>query len=410
MMIEARSYADGIWDGETVVTATLTTGDAEPETDAVRLRVAPFIMLSNLQEGTELYVREDVGQNERFIEQLGAAAPEAGYTLTVIPQSAVDQRGGVWCQDAMEIGFTQAPGQSMSVVLRANRNLPLDEIPKRLLLGTDYGWFTCGSYRPELRERGSGNRWLDWYGNLDVSPPVPGYPLGRIYYGSNGEESLNPEIVAMLDAQGVQGPAVKLDTGWFSIKHVDEMVSFVPTGDRRHPHRVLFPDPDAMITLLDRWIADGYGDLPILQPFVREGREPWTVASLRADEELLAHNRSLRPDRIQPNLEILKREFGLTDADFIGIPAYITVRGTSLFPNMVNSVVINGHFLLSDPHGPVVDGVDLLQEHVRGLLADLPLEIHFMDDRRYHRSSGNVHCATNVRRTPFARPWWEYLP
>ena len=408
-LIEALSYADSEWEGEVVVTATVTTAGAEPINDSVRLRVAPFVLLSNLQEGIELYVRESVGRNEIFLSQLGEIAPLAGYTLTVIPDSAAGQRGGIWCQDAMEIGFTEIPRRSMSVVLRANRNRPLDEIPKQRLLGADYGWFTTGVFRPEIVERDRGNRWLDWYGNLEVSPPVPGYPMGRIYYGSNGDDSLNPEIVGMLDAQGVQGPAVKLDTGWLVIKHVDEMVCFVPTGDRRHPYKVLVPDPEAMIALLDNWIADGHGDLPILQPFQREGQEGTTVASLKADAELLAQNRSLRQDRILPNLEILKREFGLSDADFIGIPSYFTLRGSSLFPNMVNSVVINGHFLVSDPHGPEVDGVDLLQQEVRNLMADLPLEIHFMDDQIYHRGGGNVHCATNVRRTAFARPWWEYL-
>jgi len=84
----------------------------------------------------------------------------------------------------------------------------------------------------------------------------------------------------------------------------------------------------------------------------------------------------------------------------------LTAEGTSLFPNMVNSVVLNGHLLVSDPHGPEVDGKDLLQEYVRDLLADLPLEVHFLDDRVYHAWSGNTHCATNVRRDGADEPWW----
>jgi protein-arginine deiminase len=409
MRIEALTYADRTWNGEVVLTATLIPVGSEPVSDAVRLRVAPFILLSNLQTGTELYVREATGRNELFISQLADIASRAGFTLTVIPEAATEQRGGIWCQDAMEIGFSQVSGRSMSVVLRANRDRPLDEVPRQLLLGTDYGWFTCGVFRPEIVERDRGNRWLDWYGNLEVAPPVPGYPLGRVYYGSNGEEALNPEIVAMLDAQGVQGPAVKLDTGWLVIKHVDEMVCFVPTGEGRHPHKVLVPDPEAMIALLDRWVAEGHGEAPILQPFQREDEAPMTVASLQADTDLRDHNLALSQDRIRPNRETLKNEFGLEEDDFIGIPAYFTPRGGSLFPNLVNSVVINGHFLTSDPHGPVAGGADLLQQQVRELLSELPLEVHFLDDRIYHRGGGNVHCATNMRRTPFARPWWTYL-
>jgi len=208
----------------------------------------------------------------------------------------------------------------------------------------------------------------------------------------------------MLDAQGLQGPAVRLDTGWFLIKHVDEMVCFVPTGDVDRPHRVLVPSTAAMVELLEEWAEQGLGDAPLLQPFEEEA----TVASLLADGELMEHNRALESERIAPNVEILKEAFSLEEADFIRIPALVSERGTSIFPNMVNSVVLNGHFLVSDPHGPEVDGEDLLQQHVRSLLEDLPLTIHFVDDRRYHMGSGNTHCATNVLREGFDEPWWEH--
>jgi protein-arginine deiminase len=409
LRIEANSYADGSWDGQTLVSVSVSPPGAEPVRDAVRLRVAPFILLSNLNGGIELYVRESPGRNDLFVSQLAQAAEAADFGLVKFAQDSTERRLGVWFQDAMEIGYTEMPGRIMNVVLKANRNMPLDEVSRRMLLGPDYGWFTCGEYRPDLVERDRGNRWLDWYGNLEVSPPVPGYPLGRVYYGSNGDDSMNPEIIAMLDAQGVQGPAVELDTSWLVIKHVDEMVSFVPTGDPRHPHRVLVPDPEAMIRLLDQWVAEGHGDLPILEPFRREGQEPTIVASLRDDTELRAQNILLARERIAPNLETLKREFGLSDEDFIGIPSYMTMRGSALIPNVVNSVVVNGHFLAADPFGPVVDGVDLLQEAVRDLLADLPLEVIFLDDRTYHSGGGEVHCATNVRRHGYPDPWWTYV-
>ena len=406
--IEANSYADRTWDGETVVTATVTVPDGTEESDSVRLRVAPFIMLSNLHEGKTLYVRAYPERNDLFLQQLSDLVPAAGAELVIVPAGEPYRASSIWCQDALEIGYTEMPGNRMSVVLRANRNRTLDEFPKLGMLGPDYGWVVCGEYRPELRERRLGNNWLDWYGNLEVSPPLPDYPFGRIYYGSNGDESLNPEIVDMLNAQGVQGPAVKLDTGWLAIKHVDEMVCFVPTGSANRPHKVLVPDVDAMLALLEGWARDGLGDRPLLQPFGREGTEVRTVATLLADRELIDHNRALQRERIAPNVEILKREFGLRDEDIIRMPDLFTQRGGALFPNMVNSVVLNGHFLTSDPHGPEVDGRDLLQEYVRGLLADLPLEVHFLDDQTYHRSGGNVHCATNVRREGPVTPWWAY--
>lgn len=405
LRIEANSYADRSWNGEAVITATVTIAGEMEESDSVRLRVAPFMLLSNLYQGRTLYVREYPEENETFLSQLRELVPAAGATLVVIPAGEPYSASSIWCQDALEIGYTEMPGHHMNVVLKANRNRPLDEYPKNGMLAPDYGWTSFGSYRPELRERRLGNNWLDWYGNLEVSPPVPGYPLGRIFYGSNGDESLNPEIVAMLDAQGVQGPAVKLDTGWFRIKHVDEMVCFVPTGSADRPHKVMVPDTETMLNLIEGWMRDDLGGLPMLEPF----RDPRTVAGIAADQELIGHNRTVQEERINPNIETLKREFGLRDDDFIRIPALVTLRGSSLVPNMVNSVVLNGHIFITDPHGPEVEGRDLIQDYVRSLLAELPLEVHFMDDRAYHRRGGNTHCATNVRREGFESPWWTLL-
>ena len=406
LRIEAKSYADQSWNGETFITATVSIPGVLNERDSVMLRVAPYILLSNLHEGKTLYVRENPGRNDTFLAQLGELVPAAGAELVIIPAGEPYSRGSVWCQDALEIGYTEMPGRRMNVVLKANRNRSLDDYPKAGMLAPDFGWTSCGSYRPELREnRTLGNFWLDWYGNLEVSPPVPGYPLGRIYYGANGDESLNPEIVAMLDAQGVQGPAVKLDTGWFRIKHVDEMVCFVPSGSRDRPHKVMVPDTRSMLDLIESWMQEGLGGLEMLEPF----RDSTSVATIAADQELISHNRTVQWERIDPNVEILKREFGLRDEDFIRIPALVTTRGSSMVPNMVNSVVLNGHIFITDPHGPEVDGRDLIQEYVTNLLADLPLEVHFMDDRAYHRRGGNTHCATNVRREGFREPWWSLL-
>ena len=402
LRIEANSYADASWSGEVLVTARVSGPDGELGSDSVRLRVAPFLLLSNLDAGHTLYVREFPERNDIFLMQLEELVPTAGAELEVVPAGEPYPEGNVWLQDTMEIGYSEMPGQRMSVVLKANRGRPFDSVARDRLLGPDFGWLACGSYRPDLRDRERRNGWLDWYGNLEVSPAVPGFPLGRVYYGANGDESLNPEIVAMFDAQGVQSPAVRFDTGWLLIKHVDEIIAFVPTGSPEHPHKVLVPDTGLMLEIIEGWVADGIGDLSVLQPY----EENTTLSALLADDDLVQHNRGLQRDRIEPNVELLQREFGLRAEDIIRIPAMLTAEGTSLFPNMVNSVVLNGHLLVSDPHGPEIDGKDLLQEYVRDLLDDLPLDVHFLDDRVYHAWSGNTHCATNVRRDAVSGPWW----
>ncbi len=406
LRIEANSYADKSWSGETEVTATAKILNGETQSDSVRLKVAPFLLLSNLNRGTALYAREFPGRNEAFIKSLSELVPQAGAELVVVPAGEPYNPRCIWLQDTLEIGYSEMPGQRMNVVLKANRGRSLDNYPKDGLLGPDFGWIQVGTFREKYGQGRGGNGWLDWYGNLEVTPPLPEYPRGRIYYGHNPdgpkEASLNPEIVGMLDAQGIHGPALKLDTGWLLIKHVDEVISFLPSGDPEHPYKVLVVDTEAMIDLLEKWVKDGYGDTPILDLYSKKA----TVSSFAKNKSLIDLNQSLQRERIEPNIDLLKRELGLKEENFIRVPSFFDKDGVSVVPNMVNSTILNGHIIIVAPNGPVIDGQDLLEEEMRKLLSDLPLKPHFIDARQYHKWGGEVHCATNVRREGFLTPWW----
>ncbi|TET73038.1 MAG: hypothetical protein E3J44_01675 [Candidatus Aminicenantes bacterium] len=406
LRIEANSYADKSWSGETEVTVTVKSPNGETQSDSVRLKVAPFLLLSNLNRGTTLYAREFPERNEAFIKSLSELVPQAGAELVVVPAGEPYNPRCIWLQDTLEIGYSEMPGQRMNVVLKANRSRSLDNYAKDRLLGRDFGWIQVGTFREKYGQGRGGNGWLDWYGNLEVTPPLPEYPHGRIYYGHNPdgpkEASLNPEIVGMLDAQGIQAPALKLDTGWLLIKHVDEMISFLPSGDPEHPYKVLVVDTDAMIGLLEKWVKDGYGDLPILDLYSKKA----TVSSFAKNKTMIDLNQSLQRERIEPNIDLLKRELGLREEDFIRVPSFFDKNGVSVVPNMVNSTILNGHIFIVAPNGPVIDGKDQLEEEMRKLLSGLPLKPHFIDARQYHKWGGEVHCATNVRREGFRTPWW----
>jgi protein-arginine deiminase len=406
LRIEANSYADKSWSGETEVTVAVKSPTGETKSDSVRLKVAPFLLLSNLNRGKALYAREFPGRNEAFIKSLSELVPQAGAELVVVPAGEPYNQSCIWLQDTLEIGYSEMPGQRMNVVLKANRGRSLDNYPKDGLLGPDFGWIQVGTFREEYGQGRGGNGWLDWYGNLEVTPPLPKYPQGRIYYGHNPdgpkEASLNPEIVSMLDAQRIQGPALKLDTGWLLIKHVDEVISFLPTGDPEHPYKVLVVDTEAMIALLEKWVKDGYGDTPILDLYSKKA----TVSSFAKNKSLIDLNQSLQKERIEANIDLLKRELGLKEEDFIRVPSFFDKYGLSVVPNMVNSTILNGHIFIVAPNGPLIDGQDLLEEEMRKLLSGLPLKPHFIDARQYHKWGGEVHCATNVRREGFRTPWW----
>jgi protein-arginine deiminase len=407
LRIEANSYADGSWSGETEVSVSIRTPNGKSHIESVKLKVAPFILLSNMNKGSTLYVREIPGRNEAFLRNLGELVPKAGAELYIVPGGEPYPPSNMWLQDTMEIGYSEMPGHKMNVVLIANRNRSLDRYAKDKLLGPDFGWIQVGKYREGYGGGKGRNRWLDWYGNLEVTPPLLGYPLGRIYYGYNPdgpkEASLNPEIVGMFEAQGVQSPAVRLDTGWLLIKHADEIISFLPSGDPEHPYKVLVVDTEAMIALLEKWMSDGHGELAMLDLY----SEKVTVSSLLKNKILMDFNKKLQIERIEPNINLLKRELGLREEDFIRVPSFFDKYGVAFVPNMVNSTVLNWHIFIVAPNGPVIDGKDQLEEEMRRLLSGLPLTPHFLDAQIYHRRGGEVHCATNVRREGFSTAWWE---
>ncbi len=410
LRIEANSYANADWNGETIVTMAITPPGGETQTDSVLLKAAPFMLLSNLQPGKTLYVRGFPGRNDAFLESLRRLVPQAGAELAVLPSGDPYGPYDIWFQDTMEIGYSEIPGQRMNVVLKANRNRSLDEYPKNELLGPDFGWLQVSEFRQAYAGGRGGNGWLDWYGNLEVTPPVPEYPCGRIFYGFNPEgpeeASLNPKIVAMLEAQKVQAPLIRLDTGWLLIKHVDEVVSFVPSDSPERPFKVLVVDTSSMIALLERWMDEGLGDHQMFAPYEKE---KITVSSLFRNRELLDWNKALQKDRIEPNIGLFKAELGLNEEDFIRVPCLFNKNGAAIVPNMVNSALLNGHIFIAAPKGPVAEGTDLLEEEMRRLLKDLPLIPHFLEAGTYHMWGGEVHCATNVRRKGPAEPWWEIL-
>ncbi|MEQ8822154.1 MAG: protein-arginine deiminase family protein [Sumerlaeia bacterium] len=407
--MEAKSFADADWNGVVEVKVTLRHEDGLEVTDTVALRVAPWIMLSSLDGPQTLYVREFAERNDELISQLKTIVPAANTELHIVPASAPYDAWNIWLQDTMEIGYTQhRPDVRMSVVLPSNRNKSLDRFPREQLLGPDFGWFSKGTYRPQYGAGdGEGDAsWIDWYGNLEATPPIPGYPFGRVYYGvADNGASLNPEVVAMIDAQAIQGPALPIDVTFLLIKHVDELISFLPTGDPERPFVAMVPNVREMLKIMRRLDTDADKDAPLLSTY----KEEMTVASFLADEELIAYNEDVQAKYLDPLVEKIQSEFGVAPRDIVRVPAFYEKDGRSMVPNMVNSVILGDMVIVPAPEGPVVDGRDVLEADLRARLKDLPVKVFFVNDEQYHKWCGNVHCATNVRRHAAADEWWTAL-
>lgn len=405
LRIEANSYACAEWDGTAAVSA-LVEDSSKTFSGSVRLKVAPFILLSAVQKALRIYVRDFPGNNEKFIHSLKELTPKIGVELKIIGADHYDA-WNIWLQDVMEVGYSRTPSRVLHVVLNANRGKSLDAMPKKEILGPDHGWFKWDEFKPGTGAGRGGDSWLDWYGNLEVTPPLPGKPFGRILYGYNKNtgRSLNPQIVKMLEAQVVQTPLIKIHTGWLLIKHVDEIFNFIPAKEGKG-FKILVPDVTITYRMLEQWQAEGKGELTLFRDFM----ENVTVSSLIKNQSLREFNTHLQVNEIEANIKTIKQETRVPDDHIIRIPALFEKTheyAAAMMPNMVNAAYMNGHILMADPKGPVFAGEDLIQKYVWQLLSKEDVMVHFIDDLPYHKWGGNVHCATNVTYQPYEMAWWE---
>lgn len=367
LAVEGTRFAGKDWDGRTAIHLEVT--DAQGQTlgsDRAQMRVAPLLLLPNSAATRACYVSQGHPnyENSTFRQQLQAACDEAGVSLQTHSTQSWKE---MWMQDTMEVGYTQLPGGApQHVVLGGLRQA--DSFGPQLL-GGNRGFLQVGEYRGI--DNGVDD-WSDWMGNLECTPPLPGYPHGRIFYGKNTDTgmTLHPELVAFLEAQQAQAP-FWVDTGFLTIKHVDEIASFLTGADGRP--RMLFADTRSAAELAPH--SDG--------PSNHANQE-------RLDKVL--HGGTYPSGETNPGL---LTQLGLTEDQVVRLPVSYD-GGHNVWSNPVNSLHLNGLVVTGDSHVPPAVAGNIRSQ----LLAAGARDVRFVDDEVYQDRCGNVHCATNTLRLP----------
>lgn len=367
--------------------------------------VAPFLLSSCLEPAERVQVVK-TPLTEAFVRDLGPAVASAGAGLETIDDPSVPEHD-IWIQDAMEIGCATDGARVMPVALHGNRGRELDAVFGRKFLGKNRGVIKKGAPRGDAAE------WIDWYGNLEVSPPVRvngrEFGHGRAYAGTQGERAMHPEVVAFLEAQAAQAPLVWLDTSWLVIGHVDETVSWVPSKSGS-PYRMMIPSPRLALEILRRAEKDSPGGI-LNRGTRRKGDGPGEferpVAEALKDRRLLAAQ-ELVQGKIDAVRRTLQLELGVADADIVEIPVLFNTsekwykgRYFAETVNMVNGLLLGDTYIVPDPRGPLVGGRDVLLQSVRERLEPLGCRVVPVDCfYPYHRWGGEIHCGTNAARRP----------
>ncbi|MBD0387193.1 MAG: protein-arginine deiminase [Nostoc sp. C3-bin3] len=414
LAIEGLSYPDIDFDGMVEITLNLMKDGKTIYSDRVVFRVAPWMMTPNTLSPITVFVsRLSKGANKEFIEELRKVVGKANVQLDPVPFEF--HQDDPWMRDEIEIGYTQAPGHVIHVVLDSPRDRGLDHFVKRKLIGSDFGYVIRKSRHPATK--------LDSFGNLEVSPPVTvkgfNYPFGRLIFGGTRQEIIQKprrKLKVLRDfffAQKIQAP-LEIFSDWLSVGHIDEFMTFVPAPNPKG-FKLLLASPDKCYDLLKRLRDEGHS-----QVLLRQGKRLYnkpadiSVVDVLDNEDLARHNQRFQ-EYINWNREVLKQELGLDEEDIIDIPALFEDdgdgRAETFFPNMVNMIVLKEHLPIPKPFGPKVNDQCQFEAYVKEVLEPLGLVCHFIDDwDPYFRGGGEIHCGTNASRQPFAQKWWEIEP
>jgi len=386
----------------------LDDAGSELESASINLWASPLLMNHHLLPAEDVWVVDTTncfGSNAPFLAGYDAAL--GAERVTKIPGGDYDCDR--WWQDEPEFANALGDdGQRLNMVIDSIRNRGPDNVAEDRFYGPDYVVVTRGS-QPKST--------YDSFGNLEATPPVTvdgvDYPYGRIYYGRHNNTGLHIELAEFLAAQEIQKP-FEIDTTWLCVGHVDEWMSWVPDPSSPKGFKMIYGDIDLGYEILEDMPPD-----TVLPRYEDHGYS--SVAELLADANLRAYNEDIRDDYLLPIKQKFMEEAGLEESDFLAMPSLFERlggcggTGLALIPGMANLNVVNfgegdNHLLIPDPFLRTDDNdmdADPLIEHVTAMMPD-GLQVHFIDDwESYHLQYGEVHCGTNIQRTPLIEDWWN---
>jgi protein-arginine deiminase len=406
LMPEAsRTGAQMSWPRE--LTAVISTKGQNGQRVRVPFRVAPFIIPSALERVEELLI-VSLPITADAVREVKEFAAKTGLKVADLE---MDEPCDQWMQDAFEpglfafptvLGAEQARGSltGLRKEARASAARLDDHVARRL---RRHGTVTVVPGAPRKY-----TRWIDWYGNLEATPPHTDrqgrrFPYGRIVAGRQRELAMHPGVMRFLEAQGVQWPPIEVDTSWLTIGHVDEVVNFVPAKGKAG-FKVLLPSPKAARDLLEVLVERGLEELPVFTGTENQmaiGRLQMTIAGTSENHAI--------DEAVSRVREQLKKELNLQDSDFVMLPALFQ-RGMAVIPNPVNSVVVNGQLLVAGPRGPRDGEKDAFEEAIRAALTGCDVRVVFIESwNAYHTSAGEIHCGTNAFRRLRDPAWWTHV-
>jgi len=425
LAIEAKDFVrdTAVWDGFVDVTLTVTgtgpDGTPLPEpNDKVRLRVAPVLFRHHLDPAQRAYATAiNSTSSQVFRKELSAGVTAAGLPNPLFEIQVQDQ----WNQDYFETAYVSMPGPDgkqhvMHVNFRsANFSSNALRSAGRTVFTVLRGKDVAGAVQYDPAHSNDMDT-LNSFGNLETVPPYThdgkSYPNGRVLRGSTPSFYPDKSFDKMIESQGAQ-PIIYINTEWLLVGHVDETTTFVKAQSPRG-WALGLNDPALARKMFEDAQAAGFGATPMFVGKSWGQNQPAQVTINQVLEDPDVMNESAKAAvEIDGQLNVLKQETGITDAEIIRIPfLHQPSDGYSVAfqPGTVNGIYLSDTlFGPPRPHGPVINGKDIFEAQLVEAFAPYGIKIHFIEDwDLYHRLDGEVHCGSNVtRQVPDSKYWWE---
>ncbi|KAF4332824.1 arginine deiminase type-3 [Fusarium beomiforme] len=309
------------WDGNAKIQFIVTDGKTKA-TDTVALRVAPVLTHHHGQAAQRIFSTgvNKPGSNpiqQQFVDDIKRNVANAGVKEPIFLFHNYD----IWTQDFFEPGYSSMPGPNGPITIR----IMIRSAQSGRMAGRDAFHELRNDQVGAVQHPGDGDT-IDSTGNLETIPPYKhngkSYPLGRTIMGA--WDGRSPLMVEFLKAQEVQDPLV-LDTSWLSVGHVDEFIQFLPAYNDRG-WIVMAADPLKGLDLLKKASEAGHGKVKAVSRSLQiEEKNQQLCLPRQTIQEVLKFNKfdaiqDQTAQRIEANLNILKRETGITDKDIFRLP------------------------------------------------------------------------------------------
>lgn len=326
-----------------------------------------------------------------------ALPPDLGKSIRLIP---VIDTVALWQQDAYEFGVLGPTNQTtvLNLPFSINWQLPRHIAEACILPRIDPPSLAA----PESDTKGNRG------GNIEA------FVGGVVAVGNN----MSASEMQLLQEQGNE--LVPLNTSFLNVGHVDELFNIVRTNSKtRKPpcdFAINSADIDSAVRLLatDRNVhlpGDTYkSGTDIL------GSSTYSFEDFDCGLWLSAYNAALKKgysdikkfpevllinckyqQLIQSNLAqlqaALETKTGCRSIPVLKFPQMWDQAGVPIWPNAVNSLVLNQHMVVSDTKVAAFNNFIVDQLKTAGVTAS------FLDDSNYWKVGGDIHCGTNVIRS-----------